>query len=210
MTERVVDNFASHPQSNEPAPYAPALIRLLQGIVYSDDSEIWELVLRYQYMIESYFAQMGVELYLNEPDGFAYLTQPDREDEKGAAIPLPRLTRRRALTYSVTLVLVLLREQLNQFDSTNVDTNRLILTHEALLDLMRPFYIAREDERSLIRQMERDINQVVELGFLKELKQDKHVSYLIRPVLKSRVNSEQLAQIKLQLEQHSRDDSNPS
>lgn len=192
---------------NVPAPYAPALIRLLQGVVYSDDREIWDLVLRFESAIVDYFARMGVELYLNENDGFAYLTQPDMDDEKAAAVTLPRLTRRTKLTYSVTLVLVLLREELNQFDSTNVENHKLIIPHEQMLAMMRPFYASREDERTLIRQMERDLNQVVEFGFLKKLENNGQTEYLVRPILKARVNSDELARVKTQLEQHAHDES---
>src|SRR4051812_21432727 len=114
----MMDNFSVE-NTRVPVPYAPALIRLLQGVVYSDDRTAWDLVLRYKSLIEAYFLRMGVQLYLAEEDGYAYLSQPDIEDETGAAIELPRLTQRRELTYSTTLVLVLLREALNQFDSTN-------------------------------------------------------------------------------------------
>ncbi len=202
----MMDTF-SETTSNTPAPYAPALIRVLQGVVYADDRDIWDMVIRYQYPIESYFAQMGVELYLNENDGFAYLTQPDLEDDSGSAVTLPRLTRRQKLTYSTTLVLVLLREELNQVDSTNVENNRLVISHQKLLDMLRPFYTTREDERTLIRLMERDVNQVVELGFLKKQTMDGEVEYIVRPILKARVNSDELARIKSQLEQHAHDES---
>ncbi|NJO84806.1 MAG: DUF4194 domain-containing protein [Blastochloris sp.] len=138
----------------QPEPYAPALIRLLQGFVYDDDTEAWELLLRYQQAVEDYFGRMGLAVYVNEGDGFAYLSQPpDIEDERGAAIVLPRLTRRRALTYSVTLVLVVLREELNQFDSTNIDSVRLVIPRARLFEMLRPFYGQRDDERALLEQL---------------------------------------------------------
>ncbi|HLY26459.1 MAG TPA: DUF4194 domain-containing protein [Aggregatilineales bacterium] len=191
-----------------PAPYAAALIRLLQGIVYVDDREVWEQILRHQSAISAYFAQMGVELYLNENDGFAYLTQPDMEDDAGEIVVLPRLTRRRALTYSVTLVLVLLREELNQFDTTNMESDKLIISSEELFALMRPFYVPKGgDERTLNRQMDHDVNQVVELGFLKKLEVEGQIHFLVRPVLKSRINSDELAKIKEKLETYRHDQS---
>jgi len=53
------------------APYAPALIHLLQGVIDVED-EIWNLVLSYRTPIESYFAQMGLALYVNETNGYAF------------------------------------------------------------------------------------------------------------------------------------------
>lgn len=200
-----MNNF-SDDTLNTPAPYAAALIRLLQGAVYADDREIWDLVIRYETPITAYFARMGVKLYLNEGDGFAYLTQPSTtEDESESA--LPRLTRSQKLSYSTTLVLVLLREALNQFDSTNIENNKLRISHEELLTMLRPFYRLREDERAVLREMSSDINKVVELGFLKKLEISGQLHYLVRPILKSRVPSDELFRIKTQLEQHAHDES---
>lgn len=200
MTSPLISN------QSQPEPFAPALIRLLQGFVYDDDREAWDLLLRYRSAIEDYFAKMGLAVYLNETDGFAYLSQPDIEDADGANVTLPRLTRRYALTYSVTVLLVLLREELNQFDSTNLDSKRLIITRDHLYSLMRPFYAQRNDERQLLRQMQHDVKQVVDLGFMKEIRQNDLISYLVRPILKAKINSDQLAQIKAQLEQHRNDE----
>jgi hypothetical protein len=202
MTNNIADEF-----TNAPAPYAPALIRLLQGVVYSDDTDLWDMVLRYETAITGYFARMGITLYLNENDGFAYLTQPESEESSKTGATLPRLTRRRELTYSTTLVLVLLREALNQFDSTNLENNRLYITHEQLLSMMSPFYARKEDERIVIRQMEKDINQVLDMGFLKRLELNGETQYLVRPILKARINSDQLVQIKAQLEKHAQHES---
>jgi hypothetical protein len=201
-----MDNFSDE-NVNAPVRYAPVLIRLLQGVVYSDDRDIWDLVMRYATPITAYFAQMGVQLYLNENDGFACLTQPDLEDENGASITLPRLTRRQKLTYSTTLVLIVVRELLNQFDSTNIENNKLRISQEELIRNLRPFYRSREDERTLLKQMNTDINNVIELGFLKKQELDGQTQYLVRPILKAHLNSDELARIKSQLEQHAHDES---
>jgi len=184
-----------------PSPYAGALIRLLQGIVYADD-DVWGLVLRYQTSISTYFVEMGVQLYLNEGEGFAYLTQPSDDEEVVGATALPRLVRRRALSYSVTVLLVLLREELNQFDTTDVDNYRLIMPREVLITKMQPFYAHQADERARLKAMERDINQVVEFGFMKEIKREKQIDYLVRPVLKAKIDSDQLEIIKQRLAEH--------
>jgi len=184
------------------APYAPALIHLLQGVIDVED-EIWNLVLSYRTPIESYFAQMGLALYVNETNGYAFLWQPDLQDEKGAALALPRLTRRQKLGYSVTLLLVLIREELNQFDTTNVDSRRLLIPREALLDKMRPFYAKSDDARAAAKAMDRDINQVVDFGFLKPIKRGQSVTdYVVRPVLKAKITSDELETLHAQLVQH--------
>lgn len=194
------------PFSNGPALYAPALIRLLQGPVFTDDRAAWDLVLRYEQPIRAYFAQMGVRLYCDEANGFAYLTQPDAEDGDPES-SLPRLTRRYSLTYSITLLLVLLREQMNQFDSIVADNSRLIIAHADLIEMMRPFYAVGEDERAMIRKMEQDITSVVGFGFLKKQDISGQASYLVRPILKAYLNADELQQLKAQLDQHAHDES---
>jgi hypothetical protein len=190
--------FYASTSVSQPVVYAPVIIRLLQGVVYSDD-EIWSLLSKYTDAVQAYFAQIGLELYFNDMDGFAYVMQPEIESESGAKIVLPRLTRRRLLTYTVTILLVILREELNQFDTQDVDNHRLILSREYLIERMQPFYPHSDDERKKLRDMERDLNQVVEFGFLKLLKTANGIEYVVRPVLKAKIHSDELETIKAQL-----------
>src|SRR5215208_2511849 len=96
-------------------PYAPAVIKLLQGVIYHDDTAAWNLLLAHQTPIQEYFARIGLVVYVDEADGFAFLRQPELESEEGSRIALPRLIRRDRLSYHVTLLCVLLRERLDQF-----------------------------------------------------------------------------------------------
>jgi hypothetical protein len=184
------------------APYAPVVIKLLQGLVYHDDTAQWNLLLAHQSAIEEYLARIGLELLVHETDGFAYVRQPDLEDEEGQRIPLPRLTRRDKLSYHVTLLCVLLRERLDQFDASAPESDRLILSQEELRDLLRLFYQERSDERTLLRKMDASIERVVELGFLRRLSGGDGERYELRRAIRARVDAEQLAAIKGRLESY--------
>jgi len=97
----------------------------------------------------------------------------------------------------------LIREELNQFDTTNVDSRRLLIPREALLDKMRPFYAKSDDARAAAKAMDRDINQVVDFGFLKPIKRGQSVTdYVVRPVLKAKITSDELETLHAQLVQH--------
>jgi hypothetical protein len=52
-----------------------AAVRLLQGVVYADESRPWEILLSSQTQIASYFARLGLLLVVDEPEGLAYLRQ---------------------------------------------------------------------------------------------------------------------------------------
>jgi hypothetical protein len=191
-------------RSEAVAPYAPALIKLLQGIVYHDDPH-WGLLLQHQAAIMEYFGRMGLEVYLDESEGFAYLQQPDAIEDDSQAIALPRLTRRDRLSYGVTLLLVLLREALLQFDASEPQGDRLVLTIEQLRDLQRPFYRERSDETRLIKTLDSAVNRVVELGFLKRLSGDDE-RYEVRRIIVAKIGADVLADIKAKLQHHAESD----
>jgi hypothetical protein len=187
------------------APYAPAVIRLLQGPLSSDDSGPWGVLLTHETPVREYLAKIGLELVLNETNGYAFLRQPEWEGEDGQRIALPRLTRRDRLSYHVTLMCALLRERLDQFDASTPETDRLILTGDDLRDMLRPFLRERNDERALLRKIDETANRVVDLGFLRRLGADNR--YEVRPILKARIGSDVLADVLTMLEQHAPTDS---
>ncbi len=181
-------------------PYAPAVIRLLQGALSADDTAVWNILLVHETPVREYLAKIGLELVLNEIDGYAFLRQPDTEDEDGQKISLPRLTRRDRLSYHVTLLCALLRERLDQFEASTPETARLILTGDDVRDMLRPFLRERGDERALLKKIDETASRVVDLGFLRRLGPDNR--YEVRPILKARIGSEVLAEVLTTLEQY--------
>src|ERR1700730_11963310 len=95
--------------SNEHA-VASAIIRLMQGVVYREtDEDTWLTLERLGAGVRDHFAAIGVDVVVDDAEGYAYLRSRPEEDGDEA---LPRLVRRRALTYNVSLLLVLLRKRL--------------------------------------------------------------------------------------------------
>ncbi len=186
-------------------PYAPVLIKLLQGVVYHDDPD-WNVLLREFNGVQDYLARIGIEVILKEEDGYAYLRQPDLEDETGQHKSLPHLVRRDRLSYYVTLICVLLRERLYIFESGSPDADRLIMTEAEIIELARPFYRERGDERALRRKLVSHIKQVATLGFLKALANADELRYEVRTILRSKLDAEKLAEIKSTLVGHAPED----
>lgn len=180
------------------APYAPALIKLLQGIVYHDDAPIWTILLHHQAAVTEHFERMGLALYLDEAEGYAYLQQPELDDDARNARALPRLTRRDRLSYPVTLLLVLLREALLQFDSGEPQSDRLVLAIEELRDMQRLFYHDRSDEIKLARALDSHVTRVVELGFLRRLSGGEE-RYEVKRILTAKISADVLGEIKEKL-----------
>jgi hypothetical protein len=190
----------TEPTDPPPSPYAAALIRLLQGVVYTDDQEVWSQILRHAAEIRAYCGVIGLSLYVSDADGYAFLRQDAREDEEA----LPRLVRRVPLTYHATLLCVLLRERLMQHDAGNIDSPRLVVSRDDVIEAMRPFFREQSDETRFVKQVDAAINRVRELGFLTPLKGDDPV-FEVRPILKAQLTPERLTEIREVLHAHAAD-----
>ena len=177
----------------EPLPYAPLILKLLQGVVYYDDKQ-WELLISYAAPIQRHFATIGLQFHLDEAEGYAYLTQPDDEE---SPVTLPRLVRRMPLTYDATLLCVLLRESLQQFDARNPDQSRHVLNRNQLQEIMQLFFAEQSDMTRLERQIDSAIRQVGNIGFLKKLNNlDEEELYEVRRIIKAKISADALVAIR--------------
>lgn len=84
------------------------IVNLLKGIIYrDDDQELWRYLLRDQAMVADYTTVIGLDLIIDEAEGFAYLRSREENDDNH---PIPRLVTRRQLSYRVSLLLALLEK----------------------------------------------------------------------------------------------------
>jgi hypothetical protein len=173
-------------------PYAPVILRLLQGVLYHDD-DLWEKLHIHQTAVSDHFAAIGLTLVMAEVDGFAYLRQDDPEDPSLPA--LPRLIRRIPLSFHVTLLGVLLRERLDELETAHPDSTPVI-TRQELYELLMPYMPERGDQRAVYKKMDAHIQKIADLGFLRTIKNDR---FEIRNILKAKFDSERLSLIKAQL-----------
>ncbi len=176
---------------------APALelsalvVPLLKGVIYRDaDAARWNALLNLQPRVRDYVAVLGLELMLDEAEGYAFLrSRPETEDE---ASPLPRLVARRPLSFPVSLLLALLRKKLAEFDAGGGDT-RLILSRDDVVELIRVFLPAGSNEARLIDSVDAHINRIAELGFVRRLRGQEQMIEVQR-ILKAFVDAQWLAQ----------------
>lgn len=174
-----------------------AIIRLMQGVVYREtDEDVWGTLERSIGAIRDHFSDIGVDVVVADAEGFGYLRSSTEEGDG----ELPRLVRRRSLTYNVSLLLVLLRKRLAEFEALSADS-KLVLTSEQIVDLLRTFQAETSNEARITDQAERTIKQVAELGFLRALRgQDGH--WEVQRVLKAFVDTETLADFEAKLRQY--------
>jgi len=174
------------------------LVHLMRGIVERDSSpQVWQTLIERQSRVRDYVSVIGLELEVDEAEGYAFLRQkPSREGEP----ELPRLVSRRQLSYPVSLLLALLRKRLAEHDAASSEP-RLILTTPEIVDLVRLFQPDTADEARLEDRVGRDIAKVVELGFLKTLK-GREGTYEVRRILRSFVDAQWLGALNERLAEY--------
>jgi hypothetical protein len=176
------------------------VINLLKGVVYQEvDAGLWNALLNLQARVRDYVAVLGLELVLDEAEGYAFL-RARQASEDDAIAKLPRLVARRPLTFAVSLLLALLRKKLAEFDAGGGDT-RLILTRDEIVELIRVFLPESSNEAKLIDQIDTHLNRIVELGFLRKLKPGtgQTAVFEVRRILKAFVDAQWLADFDARL-----------
>ncbi len=185
------------------APYASAVIRLLQGTIFDEDRRAWNDLLMYQGPIREYFDKIGVTLHLDEKDGFAFLTQTATDSEEDNT---PRLIRRIPLSYEVTLLLVVLRESLEEFDLKNIDVSKCFISDTEIKEKIEIIFKEKANKVRLIAKFDSYINQAMNLGFLKEVDSGEGTGEMrrfeVRRVIRAKINNEKLEEIKGKLSQN--------
>ncbi len=152
------------------ANISPVIIHLLKGILFRNQHpQLWNDLLELQSQVLDYVKVIGLELEIDDVEGYAWLTQtiPD-EDEKD---PLPRLIARRPLSYPISLLCVLLRKKMAEADSSGAET-RVIVSRDELINSMLVFMPEKSNEAQIAASINATINKVLELGFLRKLKND--------------------------------------
>lgn len=178
----------------EPA-LSPVVVQLLKGMLDRDQvPKLWQDLLRLRVQVGDYVAVIGLELFVDEGEGFAFLKQRRYEEDEEA---VPRLIASRPLSYHVSVLCVLLRKKLVEADAGGLDT-RVILTRDQLVELLRVYLPYQANDAKIVDQVDRHIGKVVELGFLRELK-GQDGTYEVRRILKALVDADWLADLEEKL-----------
>ena len=161
----------------------------MRGVVYRESREdAWNTVNRHGAAVRDHFGTIGVDVVIDDAEGYAYLRS---QEESEAAEPLPRLVRRRSLTYHVSLLLVLLRKRLVEFETTGSE-GKLVLSRDQIVEMLRVFLADSTNEARVIDRVDTTLKQVAELGFLRQLRRQQD-QWEVRRILKAYVDAQLLA-----------------
>lgn len=182
----------NNPEHNEDTqtanPLPQVLIALLKGVVYQErQTELWQNLLALQAAVRDYFCQIGLELFIDEAEGYAFLKQQPLDEKH----PLPRLIQRRQLSYPLSLLLVLLRKKLIELDSEGGET-RMIISREEMVEMILIFLPESSNEAKVVDSIDHHINRLCDYGFLRRLKGESNL-YELHRIIKAMVDGDWLA-----------------
>lgn len=182
------------------APFAAVIIKLLQGPVYADDKNIWRELQAWSSAIQEYFGKIGMTLEIADQDGFARIMQPEAGENDET--PLPRLMRKQSLTYEATLLAVILREGLEEFDIKS-DGTKFYLTQKEIKERIEFFYKEQPNKSKLWKDLSKPITSLLNIGILKLNREDAankdNNQYEIKRIIKAFISNDKLEEIKNKL-----------
>jgi hypothetical protein len=175
------------------------VVQLMKGAVYRDTHDkAWQQLLQLQPQVRDYVEVLGLQVVIDEAEGYAFLRQRPVDEDDGNQIP--RLVPRRSLSFHVSLLLALLRKKLAEFDAQSGDT-RLMLTRAQIAEMLRVFLPATSNEARLLDLIDTHINKAVDLGFLRAAKSAEPV-FEVRRILKAFVDGQWLADFDAKLAEY--------
>ncbi|MCL4445475.1 MAG: DUF4194 domain-containing protein [Actinobacteria bacterium] len=191
-------NEAALDVANGPTEFSLVVIHLMNGPLYRDSHEkLWDALLRERHDVADYVAKIGLNVVVDEAEGYCYLrSQPPADD----APEFPRLVARRTLSFHVSVLLALLRRRLAEFDASSAEV-RLVLNREQIVELLRVFMPASTNDARLVDRVDTHINKVVELGFLRRLAGSEEL-FEVRRIIKAYVDAQWLSEFDKRLDEY--------
>lgn len=182
-------------------PYTAVLVKLLKGPVEYRDKGAWEQLLHYQQEVTRFCQQIGLVLILEKDDGYAYLEQ--LKGDEGEAVV--NWMRRTPLTYDESVLLVLLREMMADFEVGEVTSRELIKKRREIKEYAEDFFKENASRTRFVKELDRLIDRVEDLGFLEKMEDADLLdeqSFRIKKWIKSRIDNEELSQFKNRLREY--------
>jgi hypothetical protein len=183
---------------------------LMKGVVYADTHpKVWRHLLQLQARARDFVATIGLTIVVDEAEGYAFLRQRDEDDaDAGEHGAVPRLVPRRSLSFPVSLLLALLRRRLAEFDGSDSGTS-CVLTRRQIVGMLEVFLPQGNNEARVVDQIDAHIAKVVELGFLRRVKDtavtatgEADPAYEVRRILKAFVDAQWLGGLDEGLRQY--------
>ncbi|MCO5237450.1 MAG: DUF4194 domain-containing protein [Chitinophagaceae bacterium] len=182
--------------------YSISLIALLKGIVFDHQKEVWDNLLRYEPDVKRYFQPVGLELYLDKSEGYAFLRQIQWDEDNG----LPRLAEKRPLNFLTSLLCIVLRKYLLEQDAQGGSV-RSIISEQEMINRIKVFLPVTNDEAKQQEKIISTINRVIDIGFLRKL-DDREKNYEVHRIIKGFINADVIDDTLRKLKEYAEEKNN--
>lgn len=185
---------------SEILPYTSVFIKLLKGPVDYTDKTTWEKLLQYKTDLTKFLRQIGLVMVLNEDDGYAYIKHLQLEEENNIS-----WIQRRALTYEESIILVLLREMMSDFETGEATVRELIKKRREIKEFAELFFKEKASRVKFLKDIDRLIDKAEEYGFLQLMKDEEiadEQAFRIKKIIKAKIDTEELDDFFEQLNQY--------
>lgn len=184
--------------TGEPTDLSLVLVHLMKGPLYRDSHEkFWGLLLGERNNVSDYVAVLGLNVVVDEAEGYAYLRSQPADDDSPE---FPRLVARRTLSFHVSVLLALLRKRLAEFDASSAEV-RLVLSRDQIVEMLRLFVPDSTNDARLVDNIDAHINKVVDLGFLRRLRGEQDL-FEVRRILKAYIDGQWLSEFDARLDEY--------
>jgi hypothetical protein len=185
--------------TNKILPFTPVFVKLLKGSVEYLEKSSWEKLLLYKTELTAFVNHLGLSMVLDERDGYAYLKHLSYDEEEDSAVSwMPR----RSFTYEESILLVLLRDMMAEFETGDETTRELVKKRREIKEYAELFFKENASRVKFIKELDRLIDKAEENGFLDKMGSSElsdEQKFRIRKIIKAKVDSEVLEQFKQQL-----------
>ena len=179
-------------------PYSKAIVKLLKGIVEYNDP-VWNNILIYQSDMQNYLSVIGLNLIVKKDEGFVFVKKAVLDDEKTL-----NLVTRRQLGFEVSVILIILRQMLEDFEMNPTDSqaDEKYVTPSQIKDEVELFLPSRFNQIKFKQDLDNYISKVIDLGFLVASKQTDtgtETRYKIHRIIKEKITLDALNDFKNKL-----------
>lgn len=197
---------ANNLENNNTKEWGDVCVRLLQGPLFKAENEtVFEKLQLWAKEINAYFNVIGLKLYYNEDIDYAFLVQ--NEDIDGNVIgDITRLLIKHPLTYETSLILIILREELDKFEIEDNSNLQLIIKESEIAELLEPYYQDTSDKIKYHNLISTQLNIISNMNLIKQIKNDNHTISLtndrifeVRNILRAKVDAQFLKEFKERL-----------
>jgi hypothetical protein len=200
--------MSDNSENNNPKEWGEVCVKLLNGPLFQEENpSLFTSLDLWAHEVNVYFNIIGLKINYSKDNDYAFL-QPNEDEEGDVINNLSRLLIKHPLTYETSLVLVILREELDKYEVNDQTSEQFILNEGNIAELVEPYYRDTSDKVKYNDLIGSQLTIISNLGLIKQLKSNGVTSalqndrvFLIRNIIRAKVDATFLKEFKQRLQE---------